>query len=369
MRKALSIAALLLAGVWATAADPAAAQQTSEAGQPAVAGAAPALPACAARPDVLGVSRVVEIDTKGGPRFGLMQYKDLDFLEDGEVVLTFDDGPLRPYTKPILDALDVHCTRATFFVVGRMAVADPDMVREMARRGHTVGTHTWSHRNLRSSAPVQAKGEVELGVSIAARVLQPAPLAPFFRFPYLSDPKGMIAHVQGRDMGIFSIDVDSRDFRTRNPAEVQRTVLSQLAARRKGIILFHDIQPSTAGALRNLLGELKQRGFKVVHLVPKGTVTTLPEYDAMAERELSRKLLAAARDPLATRSVVWPVARGTEAPVASAARAQPSRAGGPPPPPAPATPEVLPWANKTTATPAPRREDDDNWSTRMFQNN
>src|SRR6476619_3704261 len=79
--------------------------------------------ACNPCPDALGVSRVAEIDTSSGPRFGF-QYKEQDILADGEVVLTFDDGPLRPYSRPVLEALAAHCTKATFFVVGRMAVAD-----------------------------------------------------------------------------------------------------------------------------------------------------------------------------------------------------------------------------------------------------
>ena len=110
--------------------------------------------ACTPGPNALGVSRVVEIDTSAGPRFGV-QYKEHDLLADGEVVLTFDDGPLRAYTKPVLEALQAHCTKATFFVVGRMAVADPEMVREYARLGHTVGIHTWSHANLHGADAAQ----------------------------------------------------------------------------------------------------------------------------------------------------------------------------------------------------------------------
>lgn len=336
---------------------------------PPAAAPAASTQACMGRKDVLGLERIVEIDTKGGPQFGLQQYKDLDFLQDGEVVLTFDDGPLRAYTQPVLAALDAHCTRATFFIVGKMAVADPEMVREMARRGHTVGTHTWSHANLRTAGPVRAKGEIELGVSVAAKILG-KDAAPFFRFPYLSDPRGMIAHGKSRDLGLFSIDIDSRDFRTRNPADVIRTVMGQLRDKRKGIILFHDIQPSTAGALRTLLGELKGKGFKVVHVVPKDTVTTIAEYDAMAERELSRKMLAARHDPLATRSMVWPVT-GTQ----RAAVPQPAAAGiGVA---KPTSSEVLPWSKPAAAAPPPpvasppprrRAQDDDDWATRLFRN-
>ncbi|HEY5827687.1 MAG TPA: polysaccharide deacetylase family protein, partial [Hyphomicrobiaceae bacterium] len=113
------------------------------------------------RDNALGTSRTVEVDTSKGPLYGF-QYKDQNFLGDGEVVLTFDDGPLRSYTVPVLEALAAHCTKATFFVVGRMAVADPEMVKEYDRRGHTIGTHTWSHVNLRAASPARARAEIEL---------------------------------------------------------------------------------------------------------------------------------------------------------------------------------------------------------------
>ena len=100
------------------------------------AGSAPAKadkPPCSERKGVLGVSRVVEIDTSKGARFGNMQYKDIDFLKPGEIVLTFDDGPLRPKTTSVLNALEGHCTKATFFMVGRMALVDPDPPSSLPR--------------------------------------------------------------------------------------------------------------------------------------------------------------------------------------------------------------------------------------------
>jgi len=263
-------------------------------------------PACASRADVLGISRIVEIDTSAGPRFG-DQYQDVHFLADGEVVLTFDDGPMRRYTIPILDALDAQCTKATFFAVGRMAIADPDMLKETARRGHTIGSHTWSHQKLKTTTPANATREIELGLSAVTKSLG-APVAPFFRFPYLADTKATLAHLESRGIGTFGIDIDSRDFRTRNPGTVFRNVLSQLDQKHRGIILFHDIQPSTAGALASLLAELKTRGYKVVHMVPKAQAATVAEYDAIADMALKAKEVAAKADPLATRAVTWPIA-------------------------------------------------------------
>jgi peptidoglycan-N-acetylglucosamine deacetylase len=297
----------------------------------------------------IGVSRVQEIDTASTPQVGHQQYKDFSFLKDGEVVLTFDDGPLRPYTRPVLKALEAHCTKATFFVVGRMALADPALVKETAQRGHTVGTHTWSHMDLRKTGPSRARGEMELGISAVSRALG-KPVAPFFRFPYLSDPKVMKDYAKSRNIGIFSIEVDSNDYRTKNPADPRREVLSQLESARKGIILFHDIQASTAGALLGLLDELKARGFKVVHMVPKGATTTLPEFDAIADREMARKSTAAADDPLASRSIVWPVSGGHDAApgMVKAATQRPTKSALHPPV-AHAQPELLPWGVTTVS--------------------
>ena len=272
----------------------------------AVGMAAPTLAqdACKASPNQLGVSREIEIDATGGPRFGF-QYKEQDLLADGEVVLTFDDGPLRSHTKVILDALDAQCTKATFFSVGRMAVSDPDMVKEYFRRGHTVGIHTWSHANLRGITPLKARNEIELGFSAVQQALG-RPVAPFFRYPYLADSKSMAIHLQERNIATFSIDVDSKDYRIHNAEAVHRKVMTDLARARKGIILFHDIHASTARALPGLLADLKAKGYRVVHLKPKTDATTLPEFDAIAQQEFDRRRGIASAQPLARRALTWP---------------------------------------------------------------
>ncbi len=261
---------------------------------------------CVPRPGMLGVARVVEIDTAKGPRFGLLQYPEHDFLREREVVLTFDDGPLRRHTLMVLDALAAHCTQATFFMVGQMAVTDPEMVRQVARAGHTIAAHTWSHRNLRATGTPVAQREVELGISAVQRALG-QPVAPFFRFPYLADSQAMLAHLSSRNIGVFSIDVDSKDFRTRNPKEMQRNVFSALGHKNKGILLFHDIQYSTAHGIRGVLDELARRGYRVVHVVPKSTATTVASYDTQAENELARRNKVAAANPMNKRAVVFPM--------------------------------------------------------------
>jgi peptidoglycan-N-acetylglucosamine deacetylase len=254
--------------------------------------------------NVLGVSRTVEIDTTTGPKFGF-QYQDAaSFLNEGEVVLTFDDGPLRAYTRPVLEALAAQCTKATFFVVGRMAVADPEMVKEYARRGHTVGTHTWSHANLAHLSAPKARAEIEMGFSAVQNAMG-KPIAPFFRFPYLSYSSSMAAHLQNRHIATFSIDVDSKDYRTRDPGSVHRLIMGGLARSKKGILLFHDIQPSTARALPALLADLRAKGYRVVHMRPKAPVATVAEFDS-AVQSAAEKRSTAAGGPL-RRSVTWSV--------------------------------------------------------------
>ena len=103
-----------------------------------------------ANPDALGVARTVVIDTTGGPGFGFAHFKQLDFLTDKEVVLTFDDGPWPGNTPAVLKALADECTKGLFFPIGKHATYHPEILRQVAAAGHTVGAHTWSHANLNS---------------------------------------------------------------------------------------------------------------------------------------------------------------------------------------------------------------------------
>jgi peptidoglycan/xylan/chitin deacetylase (PgdA/CDA1 family) len=257
----------------------------------------------ACRGEALGVARTISLDSTQGPRYGNQQYHDHILLRDGEVILTFDDGPHPLYTKMVLDALEAHCTRATFFMVGFRAMTASAMVRDIARRGHTVGTHTWSHQDLAKIDPVAAKAEIELGISAVQKSLG-APAAPFFRFPYLSAPRSMQAYLKSRNTGMFSIDVDSYDYKTRSPTLVVRNVMQQLQAKKKGILLFHDIQPATAGAMKLMLDELKRGGFQVVHMRPAQGQLTVAEFDARIDRGYAGRNLASL--PVSQRGVVAP---------------------------------------------------------------
>lgn len=260
--------------------------------------------ACASDPSRLGLSRIVEIDTAGGPQFGGGHGAGTDFLKDGEVILTFDDGPLRSYTRPVLRALAEECTKATFFMVGRMAAADPATVKEVAAAGHTVASHTWSHANLAPNGLMKGRREFEMGLAAVNKALG-RPAAPFFRYPYLNENRFVTAYTKSRNISTIWVDVDSKDYLTRDSKIVHNRIMTQLKAQRKGIILMHDIQPSTAGAIKGLLRELHDKGYKVVHIVPKTSVEAIAAYDGAIDQVFAEKSKAAAANTLANRSVVW----------------------------------------------------------------
>jgi peptidoglycan/xylan/chitin deacetylase (PgdA/CDA1 family) len=244
-------------------------------------------------PNALGVERVVQIDTTGGPGFGFEHFKAYDFLRDKEVVLTFDDGPWPGNTEKVLKALADQCTKAMFFPIGKHAGYHPEILKEVKAAGHTVGSHTWSHKDLSTLTPDEAKVEIEKGIAAVSIALGNKPVDPFFRFPALKHPPEMLKYVGTRNLGVFSCDFDSFDFKMRHGSQVVRSVMRKLEKHHKGIILMHDFQRATAEALPDLLKKLKEGGYKVVQIVGKTPVEPLPEYKKIVLKEIGGGLASA----------------------------------------------------------------------------
>src|SRR6202165_649518 len=246
---------------------------------PAPAPAAVAKAPCA-NPDALGIGRVVEIDTTGGPGFGFEHFKQLDFLRDKEVVLTFDDGPWPLNTTAVLKALADQCTTGVFFPIGKHSTYYPEILKEVAAAGHTIGSHTWSHATLTSKKLTedQRKEEIEKGFSAVKWALGASP-SPFFRFPALQHPPEMVTYLGTRDVAIFSCDLDSFDFKASKAQTVIDSVMKKVDKLGKGIILMHDFQKHTAEALPELLRRLKAGGYKVVQMRAKDPVQSIAQYD------------------------------------------------------------------------------------------
>ena len=315
----------------------------------------------------MGVSRTIVVDPTEHTKLGTMQYSESLPLRDKEVVLTFDDGPLPPYTNRILDTLASECVKATFFMVGRMVRGYPSIVRRIYNEGHTVANHSQNHPfTFHKMTIEQASVEIEDGFESLRTVLgNPKAVAPFFRIPGLLRQTSVEQYLASHDVMTWSVDTLADDWTRISASEVAKRAISRMETHRKGILLLHDIQPATALAFPEILSELKARGFKIVHVVPATpdrpkTVTTPDQWVARStpEQKVWPRLVSTntmaisnAEPKLAVPSAASLGLTAPLSPITSIAlvpnfeRAQ-MREGDVPLPP------VLPWPRRSFATPA-----------------
>jgi peptidoglycan/xylan/chitin deacetylase (PgdA/CDA1 family) len=241
------------------------------AGSLAASAAGPALAGdCPGNPGALGTSRTLVVDPREHPRIGTMQYGETLPLEDHEVVLTFDDGPLPRNSNQVLDILASQCVKATFFTIGRMARENPEGVRKLRAAGHSIGTHSQDHPLSMNKMPIErARQEIDDGIaSTAAALGDPAAVAPFFRIPGLLRAEIVEDYLASQGIQTWSADFPADDWRHISSARVFDLAMSRLEAKGKGILLLHDIQARTVAALPKILQALKARGYRIVHVVP-----------------------------------------------------------------------------------------------------
>lgn len=225
------------------------------------------------RGDVLGTSRVLEVDAATTPPVGLKSFPQTLPLRDKEVVLTFDDGPNPSTTTRVLAALARECVRATFFQIGRSAAAHPALVKAMAAAGHTLGHHSWSHPNLGELTETVALQNIDRGIAADEAALHglptTTPSTPFFRFPYFASTPAELDALQARGIAVFGADLWASDWNEMTPQQELNLITERLQSAHKGIILFHDTKARTAAMLPDFLRFLHVNGYRVVHIVPK----------------------------------------------------------------------------------------------------
>jgi peptidoglycan/xylan/chitin deacetylase (PgdA/CDA1 family) len=226
---------------------------------------------CSGNPEALGTSRVLTVDPSEYPHVGAMDHAAALPLSNKEVVITFDDGPVPRYSNQILDILAAQCVRATFFIVGEMARAHPATVRRVFAEGHTIGTDSEDHPLRFGKLPRSLveyeidKGIIDVGVALGDH----RQVAPFFRVPGLARSEVIDSELAARRLVSFSSDTVADDWHPRiSPKKIIALAMKRLEAHGKGILLLHDIHPATVAALPDLLKDLKQQGFHVVHVVP-----------------------------------------------------------------------------------------------------
>jgi peptidoglycan/xylan/chitin deacetylase (PgdA/CDA1 family) len=234
---------------------------------------------CPGHPDAIGTSRVVTIDPSDYQRLGTLNYQQTLPLDDHEVVLTFDDGPLPPYSNQVLDVLASQCVKAVFFLVGEMAKAYPAVVRRIHDEGHTIGSHSQDHPlRFDRISDEKVRWEIDAGIdNVSAALGEAGGLAPFFRIPGFGRTDVVESELAARSLVVFSTDVVADDWhRHISPSQIIARAMSRLEAKGKGMLLLHDIHPWTVAALPGLLKALKDKGFHIVQVVPSTTVPPGP---------------------------------------------------------------------------------------------
>src|SRR6202022_344958 len=224
------------------------------------------------RKGTLGTSRVLEVDAATTPRVGLKSFPQTLPLGDHEVVLTFDDGPWPPTTPRVLATLASQGVRATFFLIGKPASEQPDVVPRIAAEGHTIGHHTWLHRSLLQIPPSETTEEIDRGISADEMALHgvatTTPSTPFFRFPGFEMTPATLDLLQSRGIVVFGADLWASDWNPMTPKQELKLITERLKIAPKGIILFHDPKARTAAMLPAFLRYLRDNDYRVVHVVP-----------------------------------------------------------------------------------------------------
>jgi peptidoglycan/xylan/chitin deacetylase (PgdA/CDA1 family) len=178
----------------------------------------------------------------------------------GHVRLTFDDGPNATFTPLILDTLKERKVKATFFVLGEMAKARPDLVRRESREGHRVGDHSWSHPNLTTLDEQQVESELRRTEEMIHHAIRQTPKE--WRPPYgATNP---LVEEAARDVGLKSMvlwTVDPRDWEGPPAETIRDRVLA--GVRPDGIVLLHDgaLGVNTPAALPMILDGLADMGY------------------------------------------------------------------------------------------------------------
>ncbi|WP_374703030.1 polysaccharide deacetylase family protein [Neobacillus cucumis] len=184
-----------------------------------------------------------------------------------EIVLTFDDGPDSIYTPQILDILDKYHIKGSFFIVGENAVQHPSLIKRMINEGHEVGSHTFTHPDVASTAPWQTKLELNANQRLFEEITGRS--MTLFRPPYVADAEPstkseLLPIMRAQDMGYTMVGelIDTDDWQRPSSNQIVKRVLEQLP--KGNVILFHDSggdRSNTVKALPIIIKELKKRGY------------------------------------------------------------------------------------------------------------
>lgn len=175
------------------------------------------------------------------------------------VALTFDDGPSKHWTEGLLDGLKERNVKATFFLIGANAKANPTLVERMVKEGHLIGNHTYSHVQLTTISHEAACEEIQEANAVLSEAV--GGVIHYIRPPFGSWQDGLDNLV---DMQVVLWDVDPQDWKVQNTSHIVEKVLSQV--KDGDIILLHDVYRESVEAALQIIDELKARGYEFVRV-------------------------------------------------------------------------------------------------------
>ena len=178
--------------------------------------------------------------------------------EKGTISLTFDDGPDPEVTPRVLDVLREEGVKGSFFVIGRIAEKHPELVQKIVDEGHVVGNHTYNHDYVFSKG--LAEKQVSEGQEVIRNIIGKKPA--YFRPPFGVMTPEIASAVKKEKCAIIGWDLRSQDGRIRTKEATIKRVKNNLD--KATVLLFHDTNPTTPEALREIIHLCKQNGMKIV---------------------------------------------------------------------------------------------------------
>ncbi len=214
-------------------------------------------------PKTLAKTEAIEIDSTKREVF----YRG--GLKNGQIALTFDDGPHPTRTRKILDILASRGVKATFFSLGKQALAHPELVQSAAKEGHSVGSHSKTHALLTDLSTAKGYAEIRDGHDAVTTAMKPEVSAPFFRFPYGGKNSTLQAYAKSQDLTTFFWNIDTLDWKYKDPKVLIAYIKKLIDQEKGGILLMHDIQEQTTIVLPQVLDYLAEKGITPIVFVPK----------------------------------------------------------------------------------------------------
>src|SRR5215218_2160647 len=183
------------------------------------------------------------------------------------IALTFDDGPDPATTPAILDVLRDYHVKGTFFVIGARAEQHPELIDRIVSEGHTLGNHTYYHRDLTKLTPELVSRELQDTQAVIDEVLGEHSQITLFRppcgAPYITQMERLPVFQEAmREQRLYPVmwTIDSRDWALENQPESIVDNLAQSTPEDGGVVLLHDTQPQTVEALPKVIERYSAAG-------------------------------------------------------------------------------------------------------------